>query len=459
MDGDSLTTNLNSACIQCPVCSTGYCGYELLTATRWVNGRLKTLPLVPWNDHMDLRRHIAEGTCSKKRYGPANALQRWIIAIWSWIGGSALDWNVGRREDKVLAEDLEKVYQFVMWDVAQANEEPDTIRWVDVGRQDKPQEDASGVEAALEQATQLMAVELCEKVAAVAEDRCPGCQSAVETGDGFEISTVSCGNDTCPVRLFCVQCMRGVKWRPSDSAKKMEKCRCTRAPRGTECFNERWAEDWQPKIHVIANGITLQQRQLAVKALRELIIFATQQTVEEDNFVHMMFNRRAYTLIFDVLEQIGATDRMREAKGRELLRIADPTWVALLRAAADLKWEVNPGGAGKSWEEMGDLLMGIVSGTVVEREPWSDLGSMAAAVAGAKRTEVHVLSATSNGVNVRIYGYGVSKEGLTPMGLVCWKGELWQCVIRGRLWARMWIFPVSWMVGKPIMGVSSTAWG
>ena len=131
MNGESITADLNSACIQCPVCSMGYCGYELLTATRWVNGRLKVHPLVPWHDHTDLRRHIGDCEGSKKQYGPANALQRWIIAIWRWIGGSALDWNDGRIEDRVLAEDLEKVYQFVMWEVAQANAEPDMSRWVE----------------------------------------------------------------------------------------------------------------------------------------------------------------------------------------------------------------------------------------------------------------------------------------------------------------------------------------
>ena len=129
------------------------------------------------------------------------------------------------------------------------------MRWVDVGGRGKQLEEPPGEAAAQEQATQLMAVELCEKVAAVAEDRCPECQTAVETGDGFEISTVTCSNEACPVRMFCVQCMRGVKWRATGTGQKTAKCRCTRAPRGTECFNERWAEYWQPKLHDIANRI------------------------------------------------------------------------------------------------------------------------------------------------------------------------------------------------------------
>ena len=187
----------------------GYCGYELLTATRWVEGRIKVHPLVPWHDHTDLRRHIGDCEGSKKQYGPANALQRWIIAIWRWIGGSALDWNDGRIEDRVLAEDLEKVYQFVMWEVAQANAEPDMSRWVEGGGLGKQLEEPAGEAAAQVQATRMMAVELCEKVAAVAEDRCPECNTAVETGDGFEISTVTCSNHLwasyCSItgRIFC----------------------------------------------------------------------------------------------------------------------------------------------------------------------------------------------------------------------------------------------------------------
>ena len=152
--------------------------------------------------------------------------------------------------------------------------------------------------------------------------------------------------------------MRGVKWRATSAGQKMVKCRCTRAPRGTACFNERWAEYWQPKLHDIANGLMQPQRELATKALRELITFATQQSVDEDNFIHV-FNRRAYTLLFDSLEQMGAADRMREAKGRESQRKADPTWAMLERAAADLKWVLNPGEAGKSLVEMRDVLMGV----------------------------------------------------------------------------------------------------
>ena len=150
--------------------------------------------------------------------------------------------------------------------------------------------------------------------------------------------------------------------------------------------------------------------------------------MDEDNFIHV-FNRRAYTLLFDSLEQMGATDRMREAKGREMQRKADPTWAMLERAAADLTWVLNPHEAGKSLEEMGDLLMGRVSGWVVGKEPWSDLGIMASTVAESKETKVHVLSVTSNGVNVRIHGYGKGKEGTPPVGLVGWKGELWRCGI------------------------------
>ena len=54
---------------------------------------------------------------------------------------------------------------------------------------------------------------------------------------------------------------------------------------------------------------------------------------------------------------------------------------------------------------------------------------MASTVAESMEMEVRVLSVTSNGVNMRIHGYGKGKEGMAPMGLACWKGELWRCGI------------------------------
>ncbi len=137
-------------------------------------------------------------------------------------------------------------------------------------------------------------------MAGVAEDKCPGCNTGTETGDGFEVSTVTCFNGDSPMRSFCVQCMRVLKFRPnagmvSKTGLTLAKCKCTRSPKGEACFEERRTEYWQPKLHAISTEIPLDRRSLAVRAARALI---ESTLVEEDNYVQR-FTRRAYVMILE----------------------------------------------------------------------------------------------------------------------------------------------------------------
>ncbi len=232
--------HLASACVQCPKCLKGYCGHDLIRHA-WLKSLL-TSP-APWQEQTELRSHLATGECADPTYGVANAMQRWVGTIYKGLTAMAAAWKSTCDEGLVISpESLGLLTQLVTWEVMQANEEPDTIRWAVPSEDD--QYGASIRMAAEEQASHLTAVELCEKVAKVAEDKCPVCNVGTETGDGFDVSTVTCYNADCAVKSFCVQRMKVIKKKPSAGLVAcgtgvLAKCTCSSAPKGEDCFNER----------------------------------------------------------------------------------------------------------------------------------------------------------------------------------------------------------------------------